>query len=218
MDLRHGRSLPQASATRRAYTDAMPKHRTSSVTLLLILLLLVGAACFADKEGSESLTASDVPTNHSAASDPEESTTGHSESSDLFTTEGVTNTSTNASTNTNTNTQATAGGTTDPATETSTWTSSARAPFYGSCESNAQCLPPAVACMIDDFGHGFCTAPCLEDADCPEPTSGEARPYCTAVHGSLCVLNCDYWKCPEGMTCVDTQYDGVFAGGHCHWP
>ena len=90
---------------------------------------------------------------------------------------------------------------------------------YPPCDLMArpQCPEPYEQCYPFIEGFTVCTAPCMFDADCPVPGSGDAMPVCAGVDGNECLLDCqDGRTCPDGMSC-----ENIFAGGtdffRCVW-
>lgn len=61
-----------------------------------------------------------------------------------------------------------------------------------------------------------CSVTCMDDADCPLPTTGDAVPVCAGQMDDQCVLDCaDAAVCPDGMECRDVA-GGMFL--RCLWP
>lgn len=91
-------------------------------------------------------------------------------------------------------------------------------PAYPPCMPDADpvCPEPYDHCY-EFFPEGFsaCSQMCNDDAECPQPQSGDAPAVCAGINDDECVLDCaDGATCPDGMDCVE-----VAAGiERCAWP
>jgi hypothetical protein len=67
---------------------------------------------------------------------------------------------------------------------------------------------------VDPRNGTVCSDPCNGDADCPDPPSGTATPWCGSITDH-CVLLCGVSEgtCPDGMACVPGGAVQV-----CAWP
>ena len=90
---------------------------------------------------------------------------------------------------------------------------------YPPCtEMDPQCPPPYEVCYeFSGPNHSVCTQPCMQDDECPVPTTGDATPVCAGQDGDQCLLNCaNGATCPDGMECLDIGEMGMFF--RCAWP
>lgn len=74
---------------------------------------------------------------------------------------------------------------------------------YGQCRQGK--CSDGQACNDSVDGGTFCSIPCEEIQDCPEPTSGEAVRRCSPIDG-MCRLNCTNTDCSKDMECVGSGF------------
>lgn len=93
-------------------------------------------------------------------------------------------------------------------------------PLYPPCmlDEDPPCPRPYEQCyefLAPDFT--ACTLPCEQNADCPQPATGEAEAVCAGQNEDQCVLDCsDGATCPDGMECQQVGGGGMFE--RCLWP
>jgi len=93
-------------------------------------------------------------------------------------------------------------------------------PLYPPCmlDEDPVCTLPYEDCY-DALAPEYtaCTLPCMEDDDCPQPTSGDAPAVCAGQNGDQCVIDCAGGAtCPDGMECQMAGPAGMFE--RCLWP
>ncbi|MBN1655574.1 MAG: hypothetical protein JXA30_17535 [Deltaproteobacteria bacterium] len=73
---------------------------------------------------------------------------------------------------------------------------------YGQCDQD-ECGDD-LECVVLSGGRGsYCSIPCEETEQCPDPVSGTAEKRCSTENGR-CRLNCANGDCPEAMRCIQT--------------
>lgn len=91
-------------------------------------------------------------------------------------------------------------------------------PAYPPCMPDADpvCPEPYDHCYgFFPDGYSACSQMCMDDAECPQPQSGDAPAVCAGPGGDECVLDCGGGAtCPDGMECVDVAM-GIMR---CAWP
>ena len=93
-------------------------------------------------------------------------------------------------------------------------------PLYPPCmlDDDPVCPLPYEECY--DFlapDYTVCTLPCEQNADCPQPATGDAQAICAGQSQDQCVLDCsDGAACPDGMECQEVGGGGMFE--RCLWP
>ncbi|MCA9708011.1 MAG: hypothetical protein KDK70_19315 [Myxococcales bacterium] len=80
------------------------------------------------------------------------------------------------------------------------------------------CPEPYDQCVQPGGLGSWCTFGCQDASECPEPTDGDAVPFCGGPPNqpTVCMLDCSMGTCPAGMECV-----GLGPGGmamRCVWP
>jgi hypothetical protein len=93
-------------------------------------------------------------------------------------------------------------------------------PLYPPCmlDEDPVCPRPYEACyefLAPDYT--ACTLPCEQNADCPQPATGDAPAVCAGQNEDQCVIDCsDGAACPDGMECQEVGGGGMFE--RCLWP
>lgn len=111
--------------------------------------------------------------------------------------------------------------TTGPATDSGSGSSSGgmEEPAYPPCMNMDPPCPDPYDHCYGFVGPMFsvCSQMCVDDAECPQPASGDAPAVCAGPGGDECVLDCGGGEtCPDGMECVQVGAGGMIA--RCAWP
>lgn len=72
---------------------------------------------------------------------------------------------------------------------------------YGICNGD-ECSGDQQCTVVFNGTGTYCSIPCDDTEQCPEPTSGTAVKQCSTVDG-MCRLDCQSGDCPEGMECFE---------------
>lgn len=90
----------------------------------------------------------------------------------------------------------------------------------GFCDEEGYCVVDVIA----DPAKGICSPPCMNNAECDSPASGDATPVCAPLNNqiSACLLDCSSGQtCPTGMLCDPIHsictwgLDGLPTYGEC---